>query len=335
MLATLHANSSNQALDRVVNFFPEDRREQLLMDLSLNLRGLISQRLVPREGGKGRIAATEIMLNSPLIADLIFKGEVTKIKEVMARSTRIGMKTFDQSLFDLYETGFISYEDARPWARSIKTKTQSKQMPPWFADGEHGPVATSDLVPMLIAARAANVPVLYRVAANEPVRIMQTNWIGRSEGAEVVFTTAPDDHQPGGDELRVFTTRPDTLYGATFMVLAPEHPLVGRLTAPERKAEVEAYVARARAATEIERLSTEREKTGVALGAFAVNPVNGARIPIWIADYVLASYGTGAIMAVPAHDERDFAFAQRFGDSRLVLAPQKIVVKSGREMAPW
>ncbi|MEN9704543.1 MAG: hypothetical protein RLZZ393_422, partial [Pseudomonadota bacterium] len=101
VLATLHANSSNQALDRVVNFFPEDRREQLLMDLSLNLRGLISQRLVPREGGKGRIAATEIMLNSPLIADLIFKGEVTKIKEVMARSTRIGMKTFDQSLFDL------------------------------------------------------------------------------------------------------------------------------------------------------------------------------------------------------------------------------------------
>ncbi|MFM2106545.1 MAG: leucyl-tRNA synthetase [Chloroflexota bacterium] len=147
----------------------------------------------------------------------------------------------------------------------------------------------------------------------EPVRIMQTNWIGRSEGAEVVFATAPDDHQAGGDELRVFTTRPDTLFGATFMVLAPEHPLVGKLTAPDRSAEVEAYVARARAATEIERLSTEREKTGVFIGAHAVNPVNGARIPIWIADYVLAGYGTGAIMAVPAHDERDFAFARTFG----------------------
>ena len=147
----------------------------------------------------------------------------------------------------------------------------------------------------------------------EPVRIMQTNWIGRSEGAEVVFATAPDDHQPGGDELRVFTTRPDTLFGATFMVLAPEHPLVGKLTAPDRAAEVDAYVARARAATEIERLSTEREKTGVFIGAHAVNPVNGARIPIWIADYVLAGYGTGAIMAVPAHDERDFAFARTFG----------------------
>ena len=112
VLATLHANSSNQALDRIINFFPEDRREQLLMDLSLNLRSLISQRLVPREGGKGRIAATEILLNSPLIQDLIFKGDVSKIKEVMARSNRIGMKTFDQSLFELYETGFISYEEA-------------------------------------------------------------------------------------------------------------------------------------------------------------------------------------------------------------------------------
>jgi len=156
----------------------------------------------------------------------------------------------------------------------------------------------------------------------EPIRLQQTNWIGRSEGGEIVFTTAPDDHQPGGDELRVFTTRPDTLFGATFMVLAPEHALVGKLCAPERRAEVDAYIARAQAATEIERLSTEREKTGVYLGADAINPVNGERIPIWIADYVLSGYGTGAIMAVPAHDERDFAFAQRFGlPIRRVIAP--------------
>ncbi len=147
----------------------------------------------------------------------------------------------------------------------------------------------------------------------EPIRLQQTNWIGRSEGAEVVFTTAPDDHQPGGADLRVFTTRPDTLFGATFMVLAPEHALVETLTAPDRRAEVEAYVATARSETEIERLSTDREKTGVYLGADAINPVNGERVPIWIADYVLAGYGTGAIMAVPAHDERDFAFATRFG----------------------
>ena len=111
-LATLHANSSNQALDRIINFFPEERRAQLLMDLSLNLRALISQRLIPRESGKGRIAAVEIMLNTPLISDLIFKGEVTEIKEIMKKSRELGMQTFDQSLFDLFEAHLISYEDA-------------------------------------------------------------------------------------------------------------------------------------------------------------------------------------------------------------------------------
>jgi twitching motility protein PilU len=132
VLATLHANSSNQALDRIINFFPEERREQLLMDLSLNIRGLISQRLIPREAGSGRIAAMEIMLNSPLIQDLIFRGEVAKIKEIMARSTRLGMKTFDQALFDLYEQGFVSYEDALRNADSknelrLRVKLESKR----------------------------------------------------------------------------------------------------------------------------------------------------------------------------------------------------------------
>jgi leucyl-tRNA synthetase len=157
----------------------------------------------------------------------------------------------------------------------------------------------------------------------EPIRIQQTNWIGRSEGAELEFKIAPDDHQPGAEALRVFTTRPDTLFGATFMVLAPEHPLVERLTHPDRRAEVSAYVAQASRRTEIDRLSTDREKTGVMLGAEAINPVNGERIPIFIADYVLGGYGTGAIMAVPAHDERDFAFAVKFGlpIRRVVAAP--------------
>ena len=147
----------------------------------------------------------------------------------------------------------------------------------------------------------------------EPIKTQQTNWIGRSEGGEIVFDTAPSEHHAGGAELRVFTTRPDTLFGATFMVLAPEHPLVAELTAPDRKAEVEAYVAQAAIRTEIDRLSTDREKTGVALGADAINPINGERIPIYIADYVLGGYGTGAIMAVPAHDERDYAFAVTYG----------------------
>ena len=118
-LATLHANSANQALDRVINFFPEERRAQLLMDLSLNLRGFISQRLIPLKEGKGRCAAVEIMLNSPLISDLIFKGEVHEIKEIMKKSRELGMQTFDQSLFDLFEAGKISYEDALRNADSV------------------------------------------------------------------------------------------------------------------------------------------------------------------------------------------------------------------------
>ena len=159
----------------------------------------------------------------------------------------------------------------------------------------------------------------------EPIRLMQKNWIGRSEGADVIFRTAPSDHHAGGEELRIFTTRPDTLFGATFMVLAPEHPLVGALTAPAQREAVEAYIAKARRETEIERLSTDREKTGVPLGADAINPVNGERVPVWIADYVLATYGTGAIMAVPGHDERDFAFAQQFGIpiKRVVAGPEE------------
>ena len=119
VLCTLHANNANQAMDRIINFFPEERRQQLLMDLSLNLRALVSQRLMPREEGRGRIAAVEIMLNTPLIADLIFKGEVAEIKELMKRSRELGMQTFDQALFDLYENGSISYEDALRNADSV------------------------------------------------------------------------------------------------------------------------------------------------------------------------------------------------------------------------
>jgi twitching motility protein PilU len=118
-MATLHANSANQALDRIINFFPEDRRPQLLMDLSLNMKGMISQRLIPRREGKGRVAAVEIMLNSPLIADLIFKGDVHEIKEIMKRSRELGMQTFDQHLFDLYDNGHITYEDALRNADSV------------------------------------------------------------------------------------------------------------------------------------------------------------------------------------------------------------------------
>jgi leucyl-tRNA synthetase len=142
----------------------------------------------------------------------------------------------------------------------------------------------------------------------ERVKLMQRNWIGRSEGAEIDF---PLDGRP--EQVRVFTTRPDTLYGATALLLAPEHPLVDALTSPDRREAVAAYRAQAERRTEIDRLAADREKTGVATGGFAIHPLSGDRIPVWVADYVLASYGTGALMLVPGHDERDFAFATAHG----------------------
>ena len=154
----------------------------------------------------------------------------------------------------------------------------------------------------------------------ERIKIMQRNWVGKSVGTGISFAL----DLPGIEkkEIRVFTTRPDTTFGVTFMVLAPEHPLVARLTTPDKKAEVEDYVTRARRQTEIERLSTEKEKDGVFIGTYVINRLNGEKVPVWIADYVLLSYGTGAVMGVPAHDERDFAFAKKYDlPIRVVIAP--------------
>ncbi len=141
----------------------------------------------------------------------------------------------------------------------------------------------------------------------QTVKTLQTNWIDRSEGASVIFKT-----ETGHRDVEIFTTRPDTLWGATFMVFSPEHPLVDEITTPENKAAIEEYKIQAARQSDIQRGAVDKEKTGVFTGGYAINPVNQARIPIWIADYVLMSYGTGAIMAVPAHDERDFAFARKY-----------------------
>jgi leucyl-tRNA synthetase len=157
----------------------------------------------------------------------------------------------------------------------------------------------------------------------ERVKTLQTNWIGRSEGASVIFKTEKGNH-----DVEIFTTRPDTLWGATFMVFSPEHSLVDEITTPEQKAEVEAYKEQAARQTDIEREATDKEKTGVFTGGYAINPVNNERIPIWIADYVLMSYGTGAIMAVPAHDERDYEFARKF---ELPIVP--VIQPEGQEDA--
>jgi leucyl-tRNA synthetase len=154
----------------------------------------------------------------------------------------------------------------------------------------------------------------------EKILIMQRNWIGRSEGVEISFDISQYDLPE--KEIRTFTTRIDTIFGVTFLVLAPEHPLVAGLTTAQRRAEVEAYVNQARQTSEIERLSTEKEKTGVFLGSYAVNRLNGERVPIFIADYVLTTYGTGAVMGVPAHDARDFDFARKYKlPIRMVIAP--------------
>ena len=150
----------------------------------------------------------------------------------------------------------------------------------------------------------------------ERVKVMQTNWIGRSEGANVVFRSE------FGDEMPIFTTRPDTLWGATFMVMAPEHPLVEKLTSAAQAEVVQAYREQAQRLTDIDREAADRDKTGVFSGSYAINPVNGRRIPIWVADYVLMGYGFGAIMAVPAHDQRDFEFARKFNLEIIpVIAP--------------
>ena len=164
----------------------------------------------------------------------------------------------------------------------------------------------------------------------ERVRLMQENWIGKSTGARVVFTTA------SGDPLEVFTTRPDTLWGATFMVLAPEHPLVAKLTTSEQQAAIVAYQAEAASQSDLDRTAEDKEKTGVWTGSYAINPVNGEKIPIWIADYVLMGYGTGAIMAVPAHDQRDFEFARKFGlEIKVVVQPAGATLDGATLSEAW
>ncbi|MBW4439548.1 MAG: leucine--tRNA ligase [Pleurocapsa minor GSE-CHR-MK-17-07R] len=161
----------------------------------------------------------------------------------------------------------------------------------------------------------------------DKVRAMQTNWIGRSEGARVTF------HVENGPAFDIFTTRPDTLWGVTFMVLAAEHPLVDKITTPEQRAAVTEYVAYAASQTEIERTAEGKEKTGVFTGAYAINPVNKARVPIWIADYVMITYGTGAIMAVPSGDQRDFEFARKFGIEIIpVIQPEGVDPLDGATM---
>lgn len=215
----------------------------------------------------------------------------------------------------------LAYQAKAPvwWCPQCQTVLANEQVVEGTCERCHNEVFRRDLTQWFfrITAYAEELLDFSKIDWPERVVTMQRNWIGRSEGARVVFSSEQDD------PIEVFTTRPDTLWGATFMVLAPEHPLVETLTTDEQREEVETYVAQARRQSEIQRTNTENEKTGVFIGSCAVNPVNDERIPIWIADYVLMGYGTGAIMAVPAHDQRDFEFAKKFDlEIRVVIKPE-------------
>ena len=191
------------------------------------------------------------------------------------------------------KTGLANEEVVNGKHERCDTPVEKKQLNQWI-------LKISEYADKLIDG-LANVDYPSRIADQ------QINWIGRKRGAEIDFQTSES-----GQKITVFTTRPDTLFGVTFMVLAPEHPLVETITTPEQKQSVADYIKATQSKTEIERMDTSREKTGVFTGAYAVNPINGAKIPVWIADYVLTDYGTGAVMAVPAHDTRDHEFAQKF-----------------------
>ena len=223
----------------------------------------------------------------------------------------------------LYENG-LAYRGKAPvnWCPDCQTVLANEQVVDGACERCGAVVSRRDLEQWFfrITKYADELKEHNAVDWPERIKIMQRNWVGRSQGTEISFGL---DH-PGvkEKEIRVFTTRPDTIFGVSFMVLAPEHPLVAKLTSAEKKAEVAAYIEKSRRQSEIERLSTEKEKDGVFIGAYVLNHLNGERVPVWIADYVLLSYGTGAVMAVPAHDERDFAFAQKYNlPIRVVIAP--------------
>jgi len=223
----------------------------------------------------------------------------------------------------LYENG-LAYRGKAPvnWCPHCQTVLANEQVVDGFCERCGAVVSRRDLEQWFfrITKYADELMEHNNIDWPERIKLMQRNWVGRSEGTEISF--ALDHRGVEEKEIRVFTTRPDTTFGVTFMVLAPEHPLVAKLTSSKNRAEVEDYVARSRRRTEIERLSTEREKDGVFIGAYAVNRLNRERVPIWIADYVLLTYGTGVVMGVPAHDERDFAFAKRYNlPIRVVVAP--------------
>jgi leucyl-tRNA synthetase len=262
------------------------------------------------------------------IADLPIPDEVTKQGEAAVRAYRDGKR--------------LAYQAEVPvnWCPALGTVLANEEVKDGRSERGDHPVIRMPLRQWMLRITAYAERLLddlELVDWSEAIKEMQRNWIGKSEGAEVVFPLAPA--MAGGRSkgvIRVFTTRPDTLFGATYMVLAPEHPLVDSITTSEQRAAVEAYKLEAASKSDLERTELTKKKTGVFTGGYAVNPLNQEKIPVWIADYVLASYGTGAIMAVPAHDERDFEFAKQFGlpIRQVVEAPEEWLRVHGWQKDP-
>jgi leucyl-tRNA synthetase len=230
------------------------------------------------------------------------------------------MKWTQWIFLQLHKQG-LAYEGTVPinWCPSCKTGLANEEVTQGGCERCGAAVERKDMRQWLLRITRYAERLLDDISLvdwPESTLAMQRNWIGRSDGAEAVFRVAdPNDNAgwPGTEEIKVFTTRPDTLYGATYMVLSPEHVLVERITTDEQRPAVREYQIAARKKSDLERTDLGKDKTGAFTGAYALNPVNGEKIPVWIADYVLASYGTGAIMAVPAHDQRDYEFATKFG----------------------
>jgi leucyl-tRNA synthetase len=236
----------------------------------------------------------------------------------------------------------LAYQIEAPvnWCPALGTVLANEEVKDGMSERGHHPVVRIPLRQWMLRITAYAERLLNdleKVDWSEAIKEMQRNWIGRSEGAEVDFKLVPmagERKAPGQGTLRVFTTRPDTLFGATYMVLAPEHPLVEEITTPKQRQAVKAYQAEAARKSDLERTELAKKKTGVFTGAYAINPVNEEKIPIWIADYVLISYGTGAIMAVPAGDLRDWEFARAFGlPIRKVVQPPPNYKPSKEEAA--
>jgi leucyl-tRNA synthetase len=298
--------------------FQRMRGKNVFFPMGFDAFGLPAENFAIKKGVHPDISTTE---NVRLMMEQFRRMGVSYNFEYPVNTSRADYYKWTQWVFlQLYKNG-LAYKKSAPvnWCNSCQTVLANEQVVDGCCERCESEVVQKELEQWFFRITDYAGKLLDNLDGLDwPSKTvaMQKNWIGRSEGAEIDFGIVDHD-----SKFTVFTTRPDTLYGVTYVTFAPEHPLVGKITAPEQAEAVKAYVDMTHKATEIERLSTAREKTGCFTGAYAVHPLTGDQIPIWVGDYVLGSYGTGVVMAVPAHDERDFAFACKYN------LPVKRVIK--------